>query len=188
MPGETAVTRIIAELSQGDRSAAQRLLPHVYAELRELASGMFQQQRQSHTLQPTALVHEAYLKLVGSADQGWTSRKHFFDVAAMAMRQLLADHARRLASQKRGGGMCRVTLSDVATPIEDTSDIDLFVLDEAMEKLSSLDPRQGRIAELRYLAGLTVEETAEVLDVSPRTVKLDWQMARSFLRRELSRK
>lgn len=182
------ITRLLLEWRGGSDLALEQLTPLVYKELRKLARSYLGRERSGHTLQPTALVHEAYLKLVGSADQGWTSRKHFFDVAAMAMRQLLADHARRLASQKRGGGMCRVTLSDVATPIEDTSDIDLFVLDEAMEKLSSLDPRQGRIAELRYLAGLTVEETAEVLDVSPRTVKLDWQMARSFLRRELSRK
>lgn len=180
------VTEIIAELAAGDRSAADRLLPQVYDELRALAGSYFRQQRPDHTLQPTALVHEAFIKLVGAADQSWRSRKHFFDVAAMAMRQLLADHARRAASQKRGGGAHRVTLSDAATPLDNTPDVDLIALDEALSKLSGLDSRQGRIVELRYLAGLSVEETAEVLGVSPRTVKRDWQMARAFLRREIS--
>ncbi|MBI4716542.1 MAG: sigma-70 family RNA polymerase sigma factor [Planctomycetes bacterium] len=186
MPAETAVTKILAELAEGDRTAAQRLLPHVYNELRALAGHLFQKQTDGHTLQPTALVHEAFLKLVGAADQNWTSRKHFFDVAALAMRQLLTDHARRHASLKRGGDLCRVSLPEAVTPINGTTEVDLLALHRALEKLSSLDPRQGRIAELRYLVGLSVEETAEVLDVSPRTVKLDWQMARSFLRRELS--
>lgn len=104
----------------------------------------------------------------------------------MAMRQLLTDHARQAASQKRGGGACRVTLSEAATPLDNSPDVDLIALDEALAKLSALDPRQGRIVELRYLAGLSVEQTAEVMGVSPRTVKTDWQMARSFLRRELS--
>jgi len=181
-----SVTMIIAELSAGDRSAAQRLLPLVYDELRALAGSLFRRQSPDHTLQPTALVHEAFLKLVGAADQGWKSRKHFYDVAAMAMRQLLTDHARRAASQKRGGGVCRVTLAQAATPVDNAPDVDLIALDEALRKLSALDPRQARIVELRYLAGLSVDETAEVIGVSARTVKTDWQMARSFLRRELS--
>lgn len=185
MTPDNPVTRIIAELAAGDRSAAQRLLPQVYDELRALAGSYFQQQRPQHTLQPTALVHEAFIKLVGAADQNWTGRKHFFDVAAMAMRQLLTDHARRAASLKRGGGACRVTLSEAVTPMHDAPDVDLIALNDALEKLTALDPRQGRIVELRYLAGLSVAETAEVLELSPRTVKLDWQMARSFLRREL---
>ncbi len=183
----TPVTKIMAELSAGDRSAAQRLLPHVYEELRALAASFFRYQKPDHTLQPTALVHEAFLKLVGSAGQDWTGRKHFFDVAAMAMRQLLADSARRAATVKHGGALCRVTLSEAATPLADAREVDLVALDNALAKLSTLDPRQGRIVELRYLAGLTIEETAEVLEISSRTVKLDWQMARSFLRRELSR-
>lgn len=186
MSSDLLITQMLAEMSSGDASAAERLLPHVYQELRALAASFFQQQRPDHTLQPTALVHEAYLKLVAAADNSWTSRKHFFDVAAMAMRQLLADHARRHASLKRGGQACRVTLAESATPIEVAPDVDLIALDEALAKLSALDHRQGRIVELRYLAGLSVDDTAEVLGVSPRTVKLDWQMARSFLRCELS--
>ena len=186
MPSSAPVTKIIAKLAAGDRSAAQRLLPQVYDELRALAAGFFRQQKPSHTLQPTALVHEAFIKLVGAGDRSWTSRKHFFDVAAMAMRQLLADHARQAATQKRGGGARRVTLSEAATPVDTAPDVDLVALDASLAKLSRLDPRQGRIVELRYLAGFTVAETADVLGVSERTVKLDWQMARSFLRRELS--
>jgi len=180
------VTRIIAEITAGDRAAAQRLLPLVYEELRALAGSYFRHQKPDHTLQPTALVHEAFIKLLGAADQGWTSRKHFYDVAAMAMRQLLTDHARQAASQKRGGGACRVTLSEAATPLDNAPEVDLVALDDALAKLNALDSRQARIVELRYLAGLSVEETAEVIGVSPRTVKMDWQMARSFLRRELS--
>ena len=186
MPHDSPVTQIIHEMAAGDRSAAQRLLPHVYEELRALATSFFRRQAPNQTLQPTALVHEAFVKLVGAADQGWTGRKHFFDVAAMAMRQLLTDRARRAATEKRGGGALRVTLSEAATPGELSPGLDLVALEEALAKLTALDPRQGRIVELRYLAGLSVEETAEVLDISPRTVKLDWQMARAFLRRELN--
>lgn len=185
MAADADVTRMLDDLAAGDRSAAGRLLPHVYEELRALAAGFLARQRPGHTLQPTALVHEAYVKLAGAVDANWQSRKHFFDVAAMAMRQLLTDHARRRATEKHGGQSARVTLSDVATPLVDAPDVDLLALDEALSKLSALDARQGRIVELRYLAGLTVEETADVLGVSPRTVKLDWQMARAFLRREL---
>jgi RNA polymerase sigma-70 factor (ECF subfamily) len=182
---DSDVTRILADLSAGDRSAAERLLPHVYDELRALAASFFRRRQPNQTLQPTALVHEAFVKMVGSANQNWTSKKHFFSVAAMAMRQLLTDRARRVAAEKRGGGAERVTLADEASPIAVGPDIDIIAIDEALAKLSGLDPRQARIVELRFLAGLSVDETAEVLDISPRTVKLDWQMARSFLRREL---
>lgn len=186
MVPEGSVTKIISELAAGDRSAAQRLFPQVYEELRALAGSYFRRQSPDHTLQPTALVHEAFVKLMGSDANSWNSRKHFFDVAAMAMRQLLTDHARQAASQKRGGGACRVTLGEAATPLDDVAEVDLVMLDDALAKLSTLNSRQGRIVELRYLAGLSVDETAEVIGVSPRTVKMDWQMARSFLRRELS--
>jgi RNA polymerase sigma factor (TIGR02999 family) len=185
MSADANVTRILADLAAGDRSDVERLLPHVYDELRALASSFFRQRQPNQTLQPTALVHEAFVKLVGSANQNWTSKKHFFDVAAMAMRQLLTDRARRVATEKRGGGAERVTLAEDATPITAGPEIDIVALDEALAKLGSLDPRQARIVELRFLAGLSVEETADVLDISPRTVKFDWQMARSFLRREL---
>ncbi|MCC6360696.1 MAG: sigma-70 family RNA polymerase sigma factor [Phycisphaerales bacterium] len=196
MAPETPITQYIADLSAGDRSAADRLLPHVYEELRKLAISFFQQQPGHHTLQPTALVHEAYVKLVGSGSAGWESRKHFFDVAAMAMRQLLADHARRKASLKRGGDIARVTLIDsdgafapeagAATTPGGAPDLDVEALDAALTKLAALDPRQGRIVELRYLAGLTTDQTADVLGISERTVRLEWQTARAWLRRELA--
>ncbi|MCB9854576.1 MAG: sigma-70 family RNA polymerase sigma factor [Phycisphaerales bacterium] len=180
------VTQILGELSGGDTSAAQRLLPHVYNELRALAGSFFQRQRNDHTLQPTALVHEAYLRMV-RADASWTSRKHFFDIAAMAMRQLLTDHARRRGSLKRGGDVGRITLSEANADPGQGTDVDIVALDEALTKLNGLDARQGRIVELRFLAGLSVEETADILGISPRTVKLDWRMAKAWLRTELSR-
>lgn len=186
MSEDQPVTQIFSELSAGDPSAAERLLPHVYEQLRALAISFFQRQPGNHTLQPTALVHEAYLKLVGSDRGGWQNRKHFFDVAAMAMRQLLADHARRKSSLKHGGQAPRVTISDSDGSAGGVEDLDIEALDASLTKLSKLDARQGRIVELRYLAGLTNEEVAEVLGVSERTVRLEWQTARAWLRRELA--
>ena len=183
---QNEVTQILQDLSRGDRSAVDRLLPHVYDELRALARSFFQQQRADHTLQPTALVHEAFLRLVKGSPQDFSGRKHFFDVAAMAMRQLLTDHARRSGAVKRGGKVAKVTLTGLVTPAKQPPDVDLSALDNALTRLSELDSRQGRIVELRFLAGLSIEETADVLEVSPRTVNLDWQMARSWLRRELN--
>ena len=179
------VTAILDELSAGDTSAAQRLLPHVYQELRALAGSFFQQQRPNHTLQPTALVHEAYLRLVRS-DASWSSRKHFYDIAAMAMRQLLTDHARRKSSQKRGGANPRISLTEADAESNVKSEVDIVALDDSLTRLAALDPRQARIVELRFLAGLTIEQTAEILGVSPRTVKLDWQMAKAWLRTQLA--
>ncbi len=179
------ITRALADLDKGDRTALDRVLPLIYGELRALAGSYFKRQRADHTLQPTALVHEAFLRLLGKTNPGWSSRKHFFDVAAMAMRQLLTDYARRHNAAKRGGDWARVTLGDVAGG-SSLVDLDLFALDQALTKLKTLDERQSRIVELRFLAGLTVEETADVLDISPRTVKLDWHMAKSWLRQQLS--
>ncbi len=184
------VTRILSELKDGDESATQRLMPLVYEELRALAGSFFQAQQVGHTLQPTALVHEAYLRMVRVPDTKWTNRKHFFRVAAPAMRQLLIDHARRRRAAKRGGDTLTVTLDSSFADRQvglcpQSSGIDLVALDEVITKLTSLDERQGRIVELRFLAGLTVEETADVLDVSPRTVELDSRLARAWLRREL---
>lgn len=196
MAKDEQLTLLLTELSAGDPSAAGRLLPHVYEELRALAANFFQQQPANHTLQPTALVHEAYLKLAGSGRDRWESRKHFFDVAAMAMRQLLTDHARRRASLRHGGGAIRITLSDsdgvlVGAAAESAGasadgDLDVEALDAALTRLSALDPRQGRIVELRYLAGLTNDQTADILGISERTVRLEWQTARAWLRREMA--
>ncbi len=182
----TEVTQILDAMRSGDRDAVARLLPMVYDELRALAGSFFGRQPGHHTLQPTALVHEAYMRLANQEEPAWQDRRHFFNVAAMAMRQLLTDHARRKKSIKRGGELGKVTLDEAVAPLTDC-DIDLVALDDVLTRLAKLDERQARIVELRFLAGLTVEETAAVLEISPRTVKLDWQMARAWLRRELSR-
>ncbi|MFN0134644.1 MAG: ECF-type sigma factor, partial [Phycisphaerae bacterium] len=163
MPPNQEATQILTELARGDRSAAERLLPHVYEQLRALAASFFQRQPGDHTLQPTALVHEAYVKLVGSGSGGWENKKHFFDVAAMAMRQLLTDHARRRAAAKHGGNAERITLSDADGTDSGPINLDVEALDAALTKLAALDHRQARIVELRYLAGLTSEQTGEVL-------------------------
>lgn len=152
MPPDSSVTQIIHEMAAGDRSAAQRLLPHVYEELRALATSFFRRQAPNQTLQPTAVVHEAFVKLVGAADQGWTGRKHFFDVAAMAMRQLLTDRARRAATEKRGGGVLRVTLSEAATPGELSPGLNLVALDAVLVKSVGFVP-QAELCGGRYRVG-----------------------------------
>ena len=162
------------------------IVPVVYEELRSLAASLLRGQRAGHTLQPTALVHEAYVRLFGRRPEGdpWASRHHFFAVAAKAMRQILVNHAEARAAQKRGGAWHRVTLSAVDTPAS-ALDVDLVALNEALERLERLDPRQCRIVELRFFGGMTVEETADALGISPRTVKLDWRMARAWLHERL---
>jgi len=180
-PGE--VTRLLHEVQNGVDGAEDQLIPLVYQELRHLAEGYMKGERVDHTLQPTALVHEAYLKLVGQRDVTWRNRSHFMGIAAQAMRRILVDHARRHGAQKRGSGR-NVTLHDDMAP-QSPFNIDLIALDEALERLAVQDPRSLRVVELRYFGGLGVEEAAEVLSVSPATVKRDWQLARSWLRREL---
>ena len=181
------VTRHLRNLSDGDLGAENELLPLVYDELHALAERLFRDQKANHTLQPTALVHDAYLRLVGSPDQAFDSRRHFFRVAAMAMRQLLVDHARARRAEKRGGGRGRVTLN-LQLEAEDSREraLDLVALDDALTELAQLDERQAKVVELRFLAGLTVEETAEALDVSERLVYLDWKMARYWLEQRLT--
>ena len=184
-PDPNQITRYLEEIEGGDEEAVGRLLPHVYEHLRALAGKLFADQKQGHTLQPTALVHEAYMRLVGNPEASFESRRHFYRVAAMAMRQLLIDHARTRGRQKRGGGAQRVELDEQlegAAP----GGIDALALSEALTKLRELEPRQAEVVELRYLVGLTGKETAEVLGVSERTVGLDWAMARSFLGRWMS--
>lgn len=177
------VTRLLAELQSGQEGAAEALVPLVYAELHALAVHFMRGERDDHTLQPTVLVHDAYLRLVGQRDTSWQSRSHFFGIAAQAMRRILVDHARRTRAAKRDGGE-RVTL-DESVADRSGRTVDLIALDDALARLAALDPRQARVVELRYFSGLDIEQTAAVLGVSPATVKRDWTFARAFLQREL---
>ena len=180
------VTQMLTYAARGEESAVAKLLPLVYDNLRALAGSYLLNERGDHTLQPTALVHEAYMKLLGGEKSDWKDRAHFFAIAAGAMRQILADHARRKKAAKRGGGQHRVTLSGLKTPATTESQIDLIALDEALAELADLYPEQARIVEMRFLAGLTVDEVAHVLSVSKSTVERKWRMARAWLRRQLS--
>lgn len=186
-PSET--TRCLEALAGGDPSAAERLFPLVYERLRALAGAILAERPRQVTLQPTALVHEAYLRMVGrSPDEAWTGRAHFLAVAAKAMRHVLIDAARRRRAEKRGGGVRAVTMSDSdAVPAGGQApDADVLDLDEAMEALAALHPRHARIAELRYFAGMTVPEASEALGLSSSVVKAEWAMARAWLRRRLA--
>jgi len=180
-----SVTQILEAAGRGDPRAARDLLPLVYGELRRLARARMAKTPAGNTLQPTALVHEAYLRLVGDVDPSWNSRGHFFAAAAQAMRQILIDQARRKASLKRGGEHQRIPLEDVALSIGVPAD-DLLSLDDALEQLERADPRKGEIVMLRYFAGLTTAETAEVLGVSVRTIEREWRFIRTFLFSQLS--
>jgi len=177
------ITATLAQLSAGDPRAIERLLPVVYDEMRRLAAGYLKDERQSHTLQPTALAHEAFLRMVVQTDVTWQNRAHFLGVAAQAMRRVLVDHARRRNALRRGGGQTLIGLDDA----EDAgkADVGFDDLDRALEELAKKSERQARVVELRYFGGLTIEETAEVLGTSPMTVKRDWTMARAWLFREL---
>lgn len=184
MAGEA--TRLLNELNPSDPAVAERLFTVVYGELRNLAGNYFRRQRPEHTLQPTALVNEAFLRLVDQTCVEWKDRAHFLAVAARAMRQILIDHARGRATRKRGGDLCRVTMSEADTPVTDR-DPELLDLDEAMRTLAALDERQAKVVELRFFGGMTVEEIAHVVGVSKTTIETEWRMARAWLRRELSR-
>lgn len=178
------VTLLLREWSEGDAGALERLIPLVYRELQMLARAHLRDERAGHTLQPTALVHEAYLRLVDQRRVTWQSRGHFFSVAAQMMRRILVDHARARLTEKRGQGVRAIGL-DEAISTSPEADAALVSLDDALAALKSLDLRQCRIVELRYFAGLTLEETAEALDVSTATVKREWTLAKAWLRREV---
>ena len=177
-PGE--VTLLLARSGSGDAEATSRLLELVHEELRALAGGFARGQRAGHTLQPTALVNEAFLKLVHGGPPAWNDRAHFLSVAATAMRQILTDHARARAARKRGGEWEKVSLSDLQLHAGG-DEIDLVALDDALVKLSAFDPRKHRVVELRFFGGLTVEEVARVLDLSTTTVESEWRAARAWL-------
>ncbi len=183
-PGPEETTQILAAIVKGDPAAANRLLPLVYARLRELAAKYLGSEAQKSTLQPTALVHEAYLRMLGQSRVDWKSRAHFLGVAAQMIRRVLVDHTRERRAAKRGGQLERVALSDTIVWF-DRDELDLLALDEALEELGRLNERHRRAVELRFFGGLSVDETAHVLGVSPQTVKLDWRVARAWLRERL---
>ncbi len=179
------VTRLLLEWGDGNQQALEALVPLIYKELRNLAHNFLYRERPGHTLQTTALVHEAYLKLIDQNDARWQNRAHFFAIAAQAMRRILIDSARKHAAAKRGGPQAELSLDEVAD-IALEPDSNLLKLDEALNELAKIDPRQSRIVELRYFGGLTIEETAEVISVSPATVKREWMMARAWLHQEIT--
>jgi RNA polymerase sigma factor (TIGR02999 family) len=180
------VTRLLLDWREGDQTALDRLLPLVYDELHRMAARYMRGERLGHTLQTSALVNEAYLRLADYKQMQWQDRAHFFAVAAQAMRRILVDFARARRNLKRGGGAQPVSL-DEGLAVMPVGVTDLLALDEALGQLAALSPRQGRVVELRYFGGLSEEEVAEVLEVSPRTVRNDWSLARAWLRRELQR-
>lgn len=178
------VTELLVNWSNGDQHALEELMPLVYGELRRLAGAHLRRERSDHTLQSTALVHEAFLRLVNQRDVHWRSRAHFYGIAAQMIRRILVDHARAQQAGKRGAGAIKLEL-DEAMAVSQQRELDLVGLDEALERLSALDERQGRIVELRFFAGLSVEETAEVMHLSAATVKREWSSARAWLYREI---
>jgi len=185
---QSEVTGLLLEWSAGDPDALDKLMPIVVAELRRIARSQFARETPGHTLQPTALVNELYLRLVGHRKVAWKNRAQFFGVAAKLMRRILVDHARRRRADKRGGGGQKIPLEALLVTLDgvaDFPDTDLLALDEALSHLAAFDPRQARVVELRFFGGLTQEEVAEVLDISPTTVKDDWRLARLWLLREL---
>ncbi len=181
----THVTRLLIDWSRGDREALEKLLPIVYAELRRIARRQLGRERNDHTLQPTALINELYLRLVRQRSASWDNRAQFFAVAAQLMRRILVDHARAQAATKRGGSSPRVSLSE-AGDVGVEPAFEVLAVDRALTRLATLDADQARIVELRYFSGLTVEETEHVLGTSPRTVKREWRLATAWLYEQLS--
>jgi len=186
MPSEDNLTRLLVQWGRGDEAALNRLIPLVYRELHKMAKRYMAPQNAGHTLQTTAVIHEAYLKLAAGPEHDWESRAHFFGVAAKAMRHVLVDHARTRLSAKRGGDVRPVTL-DEGIVVAGGQERGLVALDDALTTLAQLHSRQGQVVELRYFGGLSVEEAAKILKVSPETVARDWQFAKAFLQREMNR-
>ena len=184
-PQSHEVTQLLLAWNKGDQAALDKLIPLVHVELRRLARNYMRRERTGHTLQTTALINEAYLRLIDQKNVHWQNRAHFFGIAAQLMRRILVDHARTKKRAKRGGSDVRVSFSEATIKAKD-QDLDIVALDEALERLAKIDEQQSKIVELRFFSGLTVEETAEVLSISPATVKRDWSMAKAWLHRELT--
>jgi len=183
-PVSRDVTSLLKKLADGNQEAGRELIPVVYRELHRLAVNHLRRERRDHTLQPTALVHEAYIKLVAQRNADWQNRAHFFAVASNLMRRILVDYARRQLRVKRGAGPTKLSLDEVVLLSPDRPD-KMLALDQSLTRLEKLDPRQSRIVELRYFGGLTVDEVAEVLGVSPTTVRREWTSAKAYLYGEL---
>ena len=181
------ITRILQDWNDGDENAKERLLPFVYDELRRQARYLMSMERANHTLQPTALVHEAFLKLSEQSGAEWKNRSHFYGIASRMMRQILVDHARHHASDKRGNNPIHFSLDDIQIPIEERAD-SILILHEVLERLAEFDEQQAKIVEMRFFGGMTNLEIAESLDISERTVGREWQSARLWLYRELNQK
>lgn len=180
-----SVTQLLVAWQNGSQQALDQLMPLVYEELRAIAGRYLSRESAGHTLQSTALVHEAYFKLIGQRRVQWQNRAHFFGIAAQMMRRILVDHARRQHRDKRGGGATKLSLDEAIATAEPEREVDLLALDAALTSLALLDPRGARIIELRFFSGLTIDETAEVLDISAGTVKREWSAARAWLYREV---
>jgi RNA polymerase sigma factor (TIGR02999 family) len=178
-------TQLLVASQNGDQSALNRVMPQVYNELRRLAGSYLRRERANHTLQGTALVHEAYIRLVDQRQMTWHNRAQFFGIASQMIRRILVDHARRTQAKKRGEGGVRLSLEDAPEPGTEPGDISLIDLDEALSRLAALDEQQSRIVEMRYFGGLSIEETAEALKISTATVKRDWTIAKAWLYQQL---
>jgi RNA polymerase sigma factor (TIGR02999 family) len=185
MQSSEGITGLLIDWGKGDQAALEKLMPLVYNELRRLASNYLRRERASHTLQPTALVNEAYLKLVDQRNAKWQNRAHFFGISAQLMRRILVDHARQHQAVKRGGSKQeRLSITSVEQ-VAKQPEVDLLALNEAMDELTLMDPQQAQIVELKFFGGLSIDETAEVLGISHATVERDWKMARAWLRQQL---
>lgn len=184
-PEPTSFTGLLLAWGDGDEHALDQMVPFVYEELRRLAASYLRRERANHTLQSTALVHEAYMRLVDQRQVKWQNRAHFFGIAAQVIRRILVDHARGHQAQKRGAGAFRLSLEDAPDVAAPAKDLDLTALDDALTRLGEMDPQQAKIVELRFFGGLSIEETATALKISPATVKRDWAVAKAWLFREL---
>lgn len=185
MQSSDGITQLLIRWSSGDQAALDKLMPLVYSELRRLASNYLRRERQGHTLQPTALVNEAYLRLVEQRSANWQNRAQFYGIAAKLMRRILVDHARLKHAEKRGGAEQQRLSITSAKDLSSKPDLDVLALHEALEKLAAVDPQQEQIVELKFFGGLSIEETAEVMKLGHATVERDWKMARAWLRRQL---
>ena len=179
------VTQLLVDWGNGNQAALDRLMPVVYTELRQLAHRYMRRERPGHTMQTTALIHEAYLRLVDQNQVRWQHQAHFFGIAARLMRQILIEHARSRTRAKRGGGVGTISLDEAAI-VSQARATALLALDDALERLATIDPRKSQVVELRFFGGLSVEEAAQVLNIAPNTVLRDWRMAKAWLRREIN--